>query len=87
MKLTDLLNEINGGSLNESTYDIAAGYLGGGLTIWDKNQEEDGDYKTVAHISKIGELKIIDKNIPNEYRKLFVMWAKAMKNGSNLHER
>ena len=31
--------------------DLMFGHLGNGLTVWDRNREEHGDYKGVAHIS------------------------------------
>ena len=33
-----------------SHYDIGYGFLGNGLTVWNRLEEEHGDYKTVAHI-------------------------------------
>ena len=32
-------------------YDIGYGHLGNGLTVWNRAEEEHGDYKTIAHIS------------------------------------
>ena len=32
-------------------YDLGYGHLGNGLTVWNRLEEEHGDYKTVAHIA------------------------------------
>ena len=67
-------------SLNEDVrpaelYDIEAGYLGNGLTVWDKSREEHGDYKTIAHIGETGEVTIYDKQIPSEILKQIYQWS------------
>jgi hypothetical protein len=38
--------------------DLGFGYLGNGMTVWDRNQEANGDYKTVAHISDNGNITL-----------------------------
>lgn len=58
---TDSLQLI--GTLHE--YDLGAGYLGNGLTVWDRNQLDKQDYKTVAHISYEGDITFYDENLPN----------------------
>lgn len=37
--------------------DLCFGYLGNGITVFDKSREKWGDYKTVAHISERGHVK------------------------------
>ena len=32
-------------------YDLGYGHMGNGLTVWNRLEEEHGDYKTVAHIA------------------------------------
>lgn len=34
----------------EKQYDLGYGHLGNGMTVWNKAELADGDYKTVAHI-------------------------------------
>lgn len=53
-------------SVDESTkkYDIGMGYLGNGLTVWNRAEEEHGDYKTIAHVGETGVVKFYDKNLP-----------------------
>lgn len=70
-------------SVNESKkYDIGSGYLGNGLTIWNRAEEKDGDYETIAHIGKDGKLTIYDKEIPADIKKMFGIWATSMKKGN-----
>jgi hypothetical protein len=65
----------------EKKYDIGSGWMGNGLTIWNRAEETNGDYKQIAHISKDGTLKIYDKALPNDIKKMFQMWADTMKKG------
>ena len=63
-------------------YDIGSGYLGNGLTIWNRAEEKDGDYETIAHIGKDGKLTIYDKEIPADIKKMIGIWATSMKKGN-----
>ena len=38
--------------------DLMFGCLGNGITVCDKSSMENGDYKTVAHISEYGGMKL-----------------------------
>jgi hypothetical protein len=70
-------------SVNEAKkYDIGSGYLGNGLTIWNRAEEKDGDYETIAHIGKDGKLTIYDKEIPTDIKKMIGIWATSMKKGN-----
>jgi len=42
-------------------YDIAAGRLGNGLTVWNRNETKDGDYKAVAFISEAKEIRYTEE--------------------------
>jgi predicted RNA-binding protein (virulence factor B family) len=55
--------------------------MGNGLTIWNRAEEKNGEYKIIAHIGKDGTLKIYDKALPNDIKKMFQMWADTMKKG------
>lgn len=52
--------------LNKSAYDIGMGYLGNGLTVWNRAVEEHGDYQTIAHISNEGEIKYYVDGLPDD---------------------
>lgn len=62
------------------THDLGMGYMGNGLTIWDRSTEEGGDYKKVAHIQH-PEMTITwnDKSLPPEVKKEIEKIAKAEK--------
>lgn len=63
-------------------YDIGSGYMGDGLTIWNRAVEKRGEYEIIAHISKQGDLKIYDKGLPADLKKMFQIWADSMKKGN-----
>lgn len=63
-------------------YDIGSGYMGNGLTIWNRAEEEYGDYKIIAHISPQGKLSIRDKQLPADLKKMFQIWADSMAKGN-----
>jgi len=62
-------------------YDIGSGYMGNGLTIWNRAEEEHGDYKIIAHISPQGKLSVRDKQLPADLKKMFQIWADSMAKG------
>ena len=45
-------------------FDIGMGYLGNGLTVWNRAVEESGDYQTIAHISDEGEIRYYVDGLP-----------------------
>ena len=47
-----------------SRYDLGYGYLGNGLTVWNRLEEEHGDYKTIAHIDPDRSVKFYDNTLP-----------------------
>ncbi len=49
-------------------YDLGYGYLGNGLTVWNRLEEEHGDYKTVAHIGSDRTVTIYDEEMPQSVR-------------------
>jgi hypothetical protein len=63
-------------------YDIGAGHMGNGLTIWNRAEEQYGDYKIIAHIDPNGKISIRDKGIPSNVMKMIDDWASAMKKGN-----
>lgn len=52
----------------EKAYDLGYGHLGNGLTVWNRLEEEHGDYRTVAHISTDRSVKIYDDDMPQAVR-------------------
>lgn len=42
-------------------FELFIGYLGNGATVCNKAVEENGDYKTIAHISVAGNIKLYVK--------------------------
>ena len=49
-------------------YDLGYGHLGNGLTVWNRLEEEHGDYKTVAHIAPDRTVTIYDEEMPQTVR-------------------
>lgn len=53
----------------ETQYDIAFGHKGSGITVWDRQQLENGDYKTIAHIRDAGQVYFYDNNLPDNVKR------------------
>lgn len=49
-------------------YDLGYGHMGNGLTVWNRLEEEHGDYKTVAHIAPDRTVTFYDADMPEEIR-------------------
>ena len=73
MKLTDMI------SVNEAKYDIGMARKGNGITVYNRAEEESGDYKNVAHISDNGTVTYYDKKLPNDVKKKIEAEAQKMK--------
>ena len=58
--------EIEAAQTEAPAFDIGMGYLGNGLTVWDRSVEEDGDYMTIAHISSDGEITYLVDGVPED---------------------
>ena len=52
----------------QKDYDLGFGHLGNGLTVWNRLEEVDGDYRTVAHIAPDRTVQIYDEEMPQEVR-------------------
>jgi hypothetical protein len=46
------------------SYDLCHGYLGNGLTVWNRAKEEHGDYQHIAHIGSDRQITWLRKNLP-----------------------
>jgi len=64
--------------VNEAKYDIGMARKGNGLTVYNKAEEEKGDYKNVAHIESKGKIKYYDKKVPSNIKKQIEAEAKKM---------
>ena len=69
---------MEGMSMNEAKYDIGMARKGNGLTVYNKAEEENGDYKNVAHIDNKGKIKYYDKKLPSKIKKEIEAEAKKM---------
>ncbi len=45
-------------------YDLGYGHMGNGLTVWNRLEEEHGDYKIVAHIAPDRAMTFYDQDMP-----------------------
>jgi hypothetical protein len=62
--------------MDNRSYDLGYGHLGNGLSVWDRNQSQDGGYKTVAHISEAGEVTFYT-DLPQDIRDQINLHAKG----------
>ena len=51
-----------------SKYDLGYGAMGNGLTVWNRKEQEHGDYKTIAHIDADRSVTFYDDNLPDAIR-------------------
>ena len=78
-KLQNKMSELYFESVvNEAKYDIGMARKGNGLTVYNKAEEEKGDYKNVAHIDNKGKIKYYDKKLPSNIKKEIEAEAKKM---------
>ncbi len=49
---------------SEKQYDLGYGFLGNGITVWNRAEERNGDYVTVAHIGTDRNVTFYDKEMP-----------------------
>ena len=49
-------------------YDLGYGHLGNGITVWNRLEEEHGDYKTVAHIAPDRTVTFYEEEMPQAVR-------------------
>ena len=65
--------------MSEKEYDLGFGYLGNGTTVWNRLEEVDNDYKTIAHISDDGKTIKYYEELPDEVRKHIEAFAEREK--------
>ena len=78
---TPVIGKMIGSRVDEVVYNIGAGYMGNGLTIWNRAVKENGDYKIIAHIDPYGKISIRDKQMPAKIKSMIEDWAEAIKKG------
>jgi hypothetical protein len=59
--------------------DLGAANKGSGLTIYDRNRTQSGDYMNVAHIDDFGVIKYYDKNLPDYAIEEIEWWSNQIK--------
>ena len=60
-------------------YDIGMGSKGNGITLWNRNVEKAGDYKSNAHIAPNGKVTNYEKRQPKEVTAFIMKIAQGMK--------
>ena len=60
-------------------YDIGMGSKGNGITLWNRNVEKAGDYKSIAHITPNGKVTNYEKRQPKEVTAFIMKIAQGMK--------
>ena len=68
----------------KAEYDLGFGYLGNGLTVWNRAAEVNGDYPTIAHISPEGEVTYYAENLPQSVTERIEKAAKQEKEKSTV---
>ena len=68
----------------KAEYDLGFGYLGNGLTVWNRAAEVNGDYPTIAHISPEGEVTYYEENLPHSVTERIEKAAKQEKEKSTV---
>ena len=63
----------------EKKYDIGFGFKGNGTTVWNRLEEVDNDYKTIAHISNDGNTIKYYEELPDAVRKQIESFARSQK--------
>ncbi|GHU89237.1 hypothetical protein FACS1894202_06970 [Clostridia bacterium] len=59
-------------------YDLGYGHLGNGVTVWNRAEERDHDYVTVAHIERDRSVTFYDKDMPADVKAQIEKEAKTM---------
>lgn len=65
--------------MKRKQFDLGFGCLGNGVTVYNRKEEVNRDYRTVAHIANDGTVKIYDEDLPEAERSRIqeqaVVWA------------
>ena len=68
--------------MSEKEYDLGFGYLGNGITVWNRLEEVHNDYKTIAHISDDGNTINYYEELPDKIRKHIEAFAEREKSAN-----
>lgn len=52
----------------DKQYELGYGHLGNGITVWNRLEEKDGDYVTIAHINEARSVTFYDPDMPQSVR-------------------
>ena len=52
----------------EEKYRVGYAFMGNGLTVWNSLEEENGDYKTIAHIDPNRSFRFYDDSLPESVK-------------------
>jgi len=52
----------------QQQYDLGYGHMGNGLTVWNRLEIENGDYKTIARIDSDRSVTFYDAGLPDEIK-------------------
>jgi len=69
--------EIQPEAPQEKTYDLGFASLGNGVNVYNKNEEVNNDYKTVAHIAPDRNVKFYDKALPDDVKERITTFAQT----------
>jgi hypothetical protein len=75
----EMPKKMSNGGKTENKVDLFFGGLGNGTSVFDRNREENNQYKFIAHISDQGKISYIDKNLPESAKKKIENWTKRNK--------
>ena len=64
----EIVNVSQEKAVSDVEYDLGYGHLGNGITVWNRLEEEFGDYKNVAHISPDRTVTFYDERLPENLR-------------------
>jgi antirestriction protein ArdC len=59
-------------------YRLGYGFFGNGITIWNKAEDRNGDYATVAHIERDRTVSFYDKDLPEDVKAAIENTARTM---------
>ena len=63
---------------NSAEYDLMYGCLGNGTTVWNRKQERNGDYETIANISPTGKISYYRVDLPQWVRIQIDTYSRSM---------
>ncbi|MBQ7574888.1 MAG: DEAD/DEAH box helicase family protein [Clostridia bacterium] len=71
-------------NVTEKEYDIGFGTLGNGTTVWNRLEEVDNDYKTIAHITSDGKTVKYYEDVPDAVKEQIEAFARKEEHRYNV---